>query len=195
MENLLLIFAKNPVPGKAKTRLSKDLGVEKAMEIYKGLLSYTSSIAQACNAEKELHYADFINEDDMWPNDQFTKLLQEGSDLGERMQNAFQQAFKKGFKRVLIIGTDCKDLTTDDLNLAFEKLENNDAVIGPANDGGYYLLGLSQMNQAVFQNKEWSTSSVFPNTIKTFQEEGFSFEVLEELVDVDHASDLEQKRA
>lgn len=192
MKRLLLIFAKNPIAGRAKTRLTKDLGPEMAMEIYRGLLNHTSAICEPVNAAKQLHYADYINTDDMWPNDVYEKLLQRGEDLGQRMSYAFAQAFADGFESVIIIGTDCRELQTEDLEKAFESLETKDSVLGPANDGGYYLLGMNKLVNQVFLNKEWSTESVFEETLNDLRDAGLSTEVLPVKVDVDNASDLNE---
>lgn len=188
-ENLLLIFIKNPLPGKVKTRLAKDLGEEKAVEFYKKLLKITRTEAEKTKSVKWLCYGDFINEDDEWTADFFEKKLQSGNNLGERMSMFFKKGFEAGFKRIVIIGSDCPDIQSSDLNGAFDILKKSDAVIGPANDGGYYLLGLSK-NVDLFQNKEWSTESVFEDTLDDFKKENLTFQIIEEKIDLDTVEDL-----
>ncbi len=188
-ENLLLIFIKNPIPGKVKTRLAKDLGEEKAVKYYKKLLKITRKESEKTDAVKWLCYGDFINENDNWTREVFVKKQQFGNNLGDRMSSFFKEGFESGFKRIVIIGSDCPDLVSSDLDQAFKILAKADAVIGPANDGGYYLLGLSK-NVNLFQDKEWSTESVFKDTLEDFKKENLTFEILAEKIDLDTVEDL-----
>lgn len=188
-ENLLLIFIKNPIPGKVKTRLAKDLGEEKAVKYYKKLLKITRKESEKTDAVKWLCYGDFINENDNWTKEVFVKKQQFGNNLGDRMSSFFKEGFESGFKRIVIIGSDCPDLVSSDLDQAFKILAKADAVIGPANDGGYYLLGLSK-NVNLFQDKEWSTESVFKDTLEDFKKENLTFEILAEKIDLDTVEDL-----
>lgn len=190
-ENLLLIFIKNPIPGKVKTRLAKDIGNEKAVEYYKKLLSITHKAAAKTDADRWICYGDYINEEDLWTTDSFVKKLQYGETLGDRMKSFFDEGFEKGYKRIVIIGSDCPDLNEEDLNNAFTQLKNNDAVIGPANDGGYYLLGMSKKVD-LFKDKVWSTESVFDDTLQDFEKNKMSFKILEEKVDLDTFEDLKK---
>lgn len=187
---LLMIFVKNPELGKAKTRLAASIGDEAALQVYKRLLERTKEITSAISFPKVVFYNQFVDNNDIWPNEDFAKMLQSNGDLGQKMESAFDWAFQNDFQKVCIIGSDCYDLTTDNLNEAFECLDNHDAVIGPARDGGYYLLGLSKACSSIFQNKEWSTDSVCSDTEKDFQSEGISYRKLETLNDVDTIDDL-----
>lgn len=188
-ENLLLIFMKNPIPGKVKTRLAQDLGNEKAVEFYKKLLAITKEATDTCDADKWLCYGDFINHEDDWSPIEYHKKLQQGDDLGQRISSFFNKGFDEGYKNIVIIGSDCPELVTWDLDNAFALLDEKDAVIGPANDGGYYLLGLSK-NVNLFSNKSWSTESVYSDTIQEMQSLNLSFEELEEKIDLDTVEDL-----
>ncbi|MAD98173.1 MAG: glycosyltransferase [Flavobacteriaceae bacterium] len=165
-KNLLLIFTRNPELGKVKTRLAKSLGDEKALAIYKMLLEKTKSETSKLDCTKRVYYTENVQSDDIWPNDLFEKRLQEGKDLGHRMQNAFQNGFDEGFENVIVIGSDLFDISSEIIQNAFEQLQNNDVVIGPAHDGGYYLLGMKELDPAVFENKNWGTSTVFEDTMK-----------------------------
>jgi len=187
----LLIFVRNPVYGKVKTRLAKDIGDDKALEIYKSLLKHTFSITQRLNCKKFVYYADGIVEDDIWNLADFFKRQQEGSDLGERMHHAMNELFLQGFTKVILIGSDCFELNTLVLEEAISQLDQNDAVLGPANDGGYYLLGLIDIIPELFANKIWSTDQVAKDTINDLKKLQKNYYLLPKLNDIDDASDLD----
>ncbi len=128
-ENLLIIFARTPMKGKVKTRLANSIGSSKALSVYKKLLSHTKEITAGCGADKCVAYSDDIVTNDLWDKKTFQKVMQQGNDLGERMHNAFIQGFSEKYKHVCLIGSDIFELTTDILNLAFDKLKTNDLVI------------------------------------------------------------------
>lgn len=109
-------------------------------------------------------------------------------DLGERMQHAFENGFSEGFERILIIGTDLYDISEEDIRLAFESLNNHDFVIGPATDGGYYLLGMKSLNSEIFKNKNWGTNTVLENTLQDLQE--YQLKLMEPRNDVDYLDDI-----
>jgi len=186
----LLIFIKNPVAGKVKTRLAATLGDEKALEIYKALIAYTQNITADVNVIRQVWYSSFIDNSDEWSSRRYEKKLQKGRDLGERMNAAFEQAFDKGSQRIVIIGSDCPGLTSHHLEKAFLLLEEKDCVMGPSEDGGYYLLGLRKKLPPLFKDREWSTESVLEEAIETLKAHGFSYEMLEELNDIDNDEDL-----
>ncbi len=162
---LLIVFVKNPVLGKCKTRLAATVGDNSALEIYKFLLEHTRKITEASTAVKHLYYSEAIEQNDGWDPKYFTKKLQQGADLGVRMKNAFQQGFNHGFEKIIIIGSDLYDLQTSDIDDAFTALESNDYVIGPSEDGGYYLLGMKRLNSELFENKLWGTQTVLHDTL------------------------------
>ncbi|MBZ9632394.1 TIGR04282 family arsenosugar biosynthesis glycosyltransferase [Salegentibacter sp. LM13S] len=189
-DTLLMIFTKNPELGKVKTRLAKSIGDKAALNIYKFLLSHTVSVTKNLKVEKRVYYSDKIPENDLWPSEAFSKKLQFGGNLGEKMKNAFSEAFQSDYKRVIIIGSDLLDLSQQDLENAFLELEKNDVVIGPAEDGGYYLLGMKSLNSEVFKNKAWSTSSVLSHTLKDL--EGKKIKILETRNDIDEIQDIEE---
>ncbi|MCB9185197.1 MAG: TIGR04282 family arsenosugar biosynthesis glycosyltransferase [Flavobacteriales bacterium] len=185
----LIIFIKNPVLGKVKTRLAAGIGEQRALEIYMQLLEITRSVALKINCTRNVFYSDEIVSDD-WEDDKFNKFVQEGDDLGERMKNAFEQVFALGAKNAVIIGSDCPELTSNIIAEAFELLDNRDVTIGPANDGGYYLLGMKKLHPFLFEEKEWSTDSVFEDTVIDLSENQLSYGCLEKLSDLDTVSDL-----
>lgn len=188
----LVIFVRNPISGQVKTRLAKDIGDERALEIYLQLLQHTLEITRGLSFRKFIYYADEVSDYDLWSVPGYTKRKQNGIDLGERMLNSFKELFDQGFTRIIIIGSDCLQLKTETLEEAVALLESNAAVIGPASDGGYYLLGLTKFYPDLFTNKPWSTNQVFAKTINDFINQGISYALLEELNDIDDATDLEE---
>lgn len=164
-KNLLLIFTRNPELGKAKTRLAKTVGDETALEIYKFLLQKTSDISSKVSADKAVYYSVKIRDNDIWDPVIFQKYQQFGENLGIRMQNAFKNGFDSGYQKVLIIGSDLYDLSPGNIEKAFDELDDNDVVIGPAEDGGYYLLGMKTLQEKIFKNKNWGTESVRKDTL------------------------------
>lgn len=189
MKQALLIFAKNLVHGEVKTRLAATIGHEKAFAVYKELLKHTAVITSTLPVDKLLFYSDFIEENPVW-NHRFQKHLQSGNDLGERMNNAFVYAFDEGYEKVVIIGTDCFELDAEIIMKAFQQLMENDVVIGPAKDGGYYLLGLKKNHAQIFHNIAWSTATVFEETVAKSKELELTHHCLQELNDIDEEKDL-----
>lgn len=188
---LLMIFVKNPALGKVKTRLAASIGDEKALEVYRLLLKHTETITSGGSAHKIVFYTDFVDEQDGFANEEFEKKIQvQDDDLGIRMYKAFEYAFAQGYKRVAIIGSDCYELSGQVLQAAFAALQNKQFVIGPANDGGYYLLGMNQLDKSVFEHKAWSTAEVFDKTIADFERLGATYEVLPMLTDIDYLEDM-----
>jgi uncharacterized protein len=186
----LIIFIKNPEKGKVKTRLAATVGDDKALAIYMALMEHTRRIALATEARRLLFYSQQVNYSDPWSNEDFQKALQADGDLGTKMKTAFAIAFQESDK-VLIIGSDCASLTPEIIADAFAKLNDNDFVIGPAMDGGYYLLGMRQFESTVFDNIAWSTESVFSDTVKIIERLGKTYALLPELSDIDVEEDWE----
>ena len=189
-KELLIIFIKNPELGKVKTRLAATLGPEKALIIYNQLLSHTRKITEKLPLPQALYYSDFIPAKDSWDSQVFRKQVQSGSNLGDRMLRAFQEGFNEGYNRICIIGSDCFELTSEIVLNAFKKLEEHDVVIGPAEDGGYYLLGMQELQPYLFANKSWSTEAVLQQTLDEIKLKGLSVALLPTLTDVDEEKDL-----
>jgi len=190
-DKLLLLFVRNPELGKVKTRIAKELGDEKALEIYKKLLHHTRTITKEVDADRLVYYHEKIGEDDLWDEPVYAKKVQPEGDLGYKMMYAFSNAFKESYQRVIIIGSDCLELNQEIIEQAFAALEHKDVVIGPAKDGGYYLLGMKALYKTLFENKAWSTSSVFQATLHNIRQEGLTYALLPELSDVDKAADVD----
>ncbi|MDR9419835.1 TIGR04282 family arsenosugar biosynthesis glycosyltransferase [Gracilimonas sp.] len=189
-DNKLIVFVKNPEQGKVKTRLAASIGDEEALSVYKKLLAHTAAIAQEVNCDREVWYSRFIPENDMWRDEHFNKKTQVGDNLGSRMSKAFEKTFQsEQYNKAIIIGSDCAELTAEIIQEAFNKLSSTDFVIGPAVDGGYYLLGMKTFRPKVFEEIEWSTGSVFESTVQKIKEMGASYAELEKLNDVDTIED------
>ncbi|HET6243146.1 MAG: TIGR04282 family arsenosugar biosynthesis glycosyltransferase [Bacteroidetes bacterium] len=189
-DKLLMVFVKNPQRGKVKTRLATTMGDEKALEIYRVLLDHTLTISKRVNCDKAIFYSDYIDDGDMWGKAKFSQFVQEGNELGERMLNAFKQAFLKQYKSVVIIGSDCLDLNEHIITDAFDVLKKNEIVIGPAKDGGYYLLGMRTLYKELFMNKQWSTENVLLDTLLDITKLNVSMKLLPTLSDIDEEKDL-----
>lgn len=192
--NALIIFVKNPEPGKVKTRLAADLGDEIAFHIYLKLLRVTHDVVRKVDVERHVFYSSFVPSTDIFEEPDFQRSLQHGDDLGIRMRNAFDQIFAEGFEKAIIIGSDCPNLTDEHISIAFDLLDENDAVVGPAVDGGYYLLGLKRSNPILFNNKKWSSNSVLEDTIADFDSLHWKWIKIDTLSDVDTVEDLKLLR-
>ena len=192
-KNLLLVFTRNPELGKVKTRLAKTVGNATALKIYTFLLKRTRDIAIKVSADKAVYYSVKVRENDIWDASIFQKHQQVGEDLGIRMLHAFKNGFKAGYEKVMIIGSDLYDLTAETIENAFIALENNEVVIGPAEDGGYYLLGMNSLEEKVFKNKDWGTETVRKDTLEDLKDKKVF--LLGELNDVDVFEDIEHHPA
>lgn len=198
----LLIFVKNPVPGRVKTRLAADIGETSALELYLSLMKHTfleaSKFARQfaeTNTEVAVYFSDTIPERRAFPvalSPDFRLRRQQGENLGQRMNNAFHEGFAKGFQKQVIIGSDCPQLTAGHLAQAFNALSISDTIIGPARDGGYYLLGMNQPLDGLFDLAAWSHGDVLAQTLARIRREKLSYTQMEELSDVDTAEDLQR---
>lgn len=190
---LLMTFTRNPELGKVKTRLAKGIGEKAALEVYIKLLEHTENVLQKINTDKCVWYSVSVRQNDIWPDDSYQKKAQFGNDLGERMLNAFKDAFQHNYEKVIIIGSDLYDLQPKHIEEAIEALDNNDVVIGPAQDGGYYLLGMKTLHKEAFNPKKWGTETVLADTLNDLESQ--KIHLLETLNDIDHAEDLEPYEA
>ena len=189
--NLIIVFVRSPELGKVKTRLARSIGDQSALNVYKILLKHTAAVLRDLSFDKVVYFSEKIDNNDFWENSLFEKKLQKGADLGERMHHAFDTAFNKGYKKVLIIGSDLFDLTSSLITSAFEALETYDISIGPSLDGGYYLLGMKKLQPEVFKNKKWGTDSVLENTLQDLKKQ--KIKLLKALNDIDTLEDLQQQ--
>ncbi len=189
--NHLIVFVKNPVLGQVKTRLAETIGPEEALIVYIKLLKHTREVALKVDAEKHLYYSDQVVQNDLWSTEDFSKHVQSGDDLGERMRSAFERSFSMGADKTVIIGSDCYELEPAHIEAAFKSLESSDYIIGPALDGGYYLLGMKAPSDFLFEDIAWSTPAVFDQTRRAIMSRGFALGTLEILRDIDTRTDLD----
>ncbi|MCG8386018.1 MAG: TIGR04282 family arsenosugar biosynthesis glycosyltransferase [Cytophagales bacterium] len=173
-----------------KTRLAKTLGDEMALAIYLKLINHTQNVVKAVDADVAVYYSDYVDTEDNW-NNAYIKKRQHGKDLGEKMFNAISAGLNMGYASVCLVGTDIYELTPGIIDGAFDKLNKSDVVIGPARDGGYYLIGMTRPDAKVFDISAWSTSSVLEETLLRVQEQGLGCAMLEALGDIDTEEDLQ----
>jgi rSAM/selenodomain-associated transferase 1 len=196
----LLVFLKAPRPGQVKTRLAATLGNEAACVIYRRLVeTVLDRISALPNVRLVYAPADGEVEILSWARPGWDIHPQEAGDLGQRLHLAFLDAFTRGAQRVVIIGSDCPAITTSDITAAWSALRTADVVLGPAKDGGYWLIGLGQPQPVLFENIAWSTTTVFRDTLESAKGAGLKISILRELPDVDTEADwlafLESKQA
>lgn len=187
-QNLLIIFAKNPVLGHCKTRLAAGIGSKNALEVYRMLLHHTHQVALETPGDKVVFYSQEVISEDLWEANIFQKQRQSVGDLGEKMQAAFHWGFSKGYTKIVLIGSDLIDLTALDIKTAFTELDTHKTVFGPARDGGYYLIGQSAMNTALFKDIPWSTEKVLAKSTEPLSPGSYS--LLAYKNDIDCLEDL-----
>lgn len=199
-QNLCIIFAKYPEPGRVKTRLAAELGDAEAVRVYCACMEQVISAAARSGITE---YAVAIA---CWPPEKLDAMAkwlgpnmkinrQRGHDLGSRMHHAFTEGFSAGYKKIVIIGADCPAVTQELVIQALTMLEGSDAVIGPATDGGYYLIGLRQLAPGLFEGIAWSTELVCRQTLARCSNLNLTFALLPELRDIDRIDDLEHYRS
>jgi rSAM/selenodomain-associated transferase 1 len=181
----IVIFAKQPVPGRVKTRLIPALGAEGAARLAGAMLERTVAEAQATGLPVEL-----CGEPDAaaWFEGDVMKTAQGEGDLGQRLARAAHRVLED--EPVLLIGADCPALDRRRLRAAADALAAHDAVIHPAEDGGYVLLGLTRFDPSLFEGIAWSTGTVGADTVERIEALGWSLDVRETLADVDEPADL-----
>jgi len=190
----VIVFVKNPVLGKVKTRLAKSIGEEAALKVYKYLLHFTKDLIGTAKVDKLfLYHHEEIIDINKWYILNCENKLQSDGDLGCKMENAFNYVFSKGFKSIVVLGSDCLEITSDILNKSFLELEICNSVIGPAKDGGYYLLGLNNMIPEIFKDMPWSKSNLLLETVKKLELKEINYKLLPILSDVDYLEDIEGK--
>ena len=191
--NSVLIFAKYPEPGKVKTRLGAQIGYDVAAGFYRLFLEQTLALSAKLNAvdvflavEPEERIKDFLSliptENEVFP--------QCGENLGQRLISAFEHVFSKQAGKVIALGSDSPTLPGSYIMQAFESLDHHDVVLGPADDGGYYLIGIKKAREALFQDIDWSTNSVLKTTIRRVRKLGLNYSLLDSWYDVDALDSL-----
>ncbi len=190
-KSALILFAKDPVEGKVKTRLTGLYDPKVICDLYKSFL--LDSINQIGLVKGVDHFA-FVYPDlvsgyfKFLQRDSLKIQLQEGVNLGQRMENAFQQKIQMGYRRVAIIGADSPTLPIKYMQLAFNS--DKDIVIGPSTDGGYYLIGMKEKVYPVFEEIDWGTERVLEQTLQLVRQIKATLELLPVWYDVDFPSEL-----
>jgi len=188
-DTILIVFLKNQLKGKVKTRLAKSIGDDIALSIYKDLTRLTLKAAAESQLQVHVFFSDSIETTIEGFRQEFATHLQRGNDLGERMLNAFLE-FDRDIPKI-IIGSDCSEITANLLKKAAHSLIDHNAVIGPSLDGGYYLLGFKQVLNQVFINKQWSTNSVSHETLQDLKTAQYNCYEMEPHIDVDDLTSLQ----
>ena len=194
--DVLIYFVKYPEPGKVKTRLARDVGHEKAAELYRNLVETNLKVLAQVResfrlilafdpAQKEREIRSWLE-----PFQIIDFLPQKGATLGQRLEDAFDFAFSGNAKHVMALGSDTMGLTPQIIKEGFEFLQDYDCVIGPARDGGYYLIGLSANGPAIFSHIPWSTGMVYQSTVQYLEREELTYYKLPELEDLDEIKNL-----
>ena len=188
----LLLFLKAPRPGLVKTRLAVQLGDAGAARAHRTLVE-TLLHRLAEIPALELHFTpdDAATEIRPWLRPGWTTAPQGPGDLGQRLTSAFASAFANGAERVVIIGSDCPDVSVCDIEFAWSALHTNDVVLGPATDGGYWLIGLRRPAPELFTAMPWSTPQVFTETCTRCACHGLRLQLLRELTDIDEPAEWE----
>lgn len=197
LKNALIVFTKLPVAGKVKTRLAKKLGSDVAASFYKACTENLFSSLSEIQQNKADIYIFYHEENDLseiknWIGNGYSYYQQKGKNLGDKMYNAFNLIFSLGYEKVIIIGADIPDIDNTLLSKAFRELDGNQCVIGPTNDGGYYLLGFRSKLIDVFSGVEWSSGLVLNTTIKKLEQHSVTFHLLDALIDIDTLEDLKK---
>ena len=185
---LVLVFCKNQIIGKVKSRLALNIGQKKALLIYSELVKKTAFIVNSLSSEVHVYYSDYIEENDNFNSSKIKKFIQKGNNLGDRMINALNISFKN-FSPIVVIGSDLWELEISDIKDAFGILEKKNIVIGPSTDGGYYLIGMNYLDTKIFENKNWGQQSVLNDTIRDIYDKT-NIHLLDEKTDIDTYDDL-----
>ncbi|MEZ4798008.1 MAG: TIGR04282 family arsenosugar biosynthesis glycosyltransferase [Flavobacteriaceae bacterium] len=187
-KKLLIIFVKNIKLGRVKTRLANTIGKENALKVYKALVEVTEKATSNIKTDKRIYFSDAIIHE-KWTNDY--KAVQKGEDLGQRMSNAFKDGFDDGYTEIVLIGSDLPSISAKIIQDGFKSLKNKEVVFGPAEDGGYYLVGMSKFHHFIFENKAWSSSNLLEETLSELKQKKIEVSLIETLNDIDTFEDLQ----
>ncbi len=187
----LIIFTRYPQAGRVKTRLNPALGAKGAEILHRKMVDLTLAQTGAFSGEVEVHFSGGSHQlMKGWLGKHLHYRKQKGTSLGERLYYAMSEAFTENKCKVVVIGTDCPGLTADHINRAFYLLDHSDLVLGPAHDGGYYLIGLKKVVKELFLNISWGSDLVYRQTIEAAAQLNLSIAELEKLADIDRPADL-----
>jgi rSAM/selenodomain-associated transferase 1 len=193
MNPVVLIFARYPEPGSVKTRLCPGLSPAQAAHLQRAMTEDVVALHEAGAAHDTIvcfSPAELRDNFSSWLGEGVSLMPQEGDDLGERQLGAMRAAFDLGYDGAVIIGTDCPFVTRPDIESAFESLKAADLVLGPSEDGGYYLIGARKAYPPLFEGIEWGGPRVLEDTLKKAEAAHVSTRLLEPHLDVDRYDDL-----
>ncbi len=192
----IILFVKYPEKSKIKTRLAKDINEDFVLELYKFLVIDILFTINKSNYDFKIFFdpPGYLSKMKNWLGDQYSFIEQNGKDLGEKMKNAFLNIFEDNYNKAIIIGSDIPDISDEILLESLNRLENNEAVIGPTFGGGYYLIGFKKDSflDKVFYGINWSTNTVFNLTMKIFKQNKYNTYILKKLNDIDTIYDLKK---
>ena len=191
-KEVLSIFVKNLIPGTVKTRLAKDLGIDVAIEIYKELVRITAEATNTLKIDKCVYYSEYIESNDQFDDAKYQKHIQEGKDLGQRMQNCFYDAFELNFDKIILIGSDTPDITDQIISQGFAELDKHDIIIGPAQDGGFYLIGMKEPHENLLNKRTYGHEEVLNELLNEIENRNLSVFKLPTLIDIDVKDDLKK---
>lgn len=199
-EEAIFLFVRFPEPGQAKTRLIPELGARRAAEVCRKMAEQVADTVREFERPGLLRVAYFSPADKEpeireWLGNDFHYVAQPAGDLGRRLEDAFVGGFRKGARRIVAIGTDCVEITEEIISEAFEALYQVDAAIGPALDGGYYLMGLNRPCHSIFRGIPWSTDKALRETLARLRGCGLNVRLLPPLNDIDSPEDLKADRS
>lgn len=195
MKKTLIVFAKEPIPGKVKTRLKPLLSDRQCSGLYTALLRDTLCAARSAGAGQNILCYESCGRSPIFlrrNRDGFVLRKQTGKDLGDRLRNAFDRVLEKEGDSAVIIGSDTPHLPCAYIKRAFRELQEKDIVIGPSRDGGYYLIGLKTVCPGLFENIPWSTEKVASLTIRKAKDRGLTISLLPRLEDIDDPGSLQR---
>lgn len=192
----VIMFSRLPIVGEVKSRMSPHLTPPQAMELQRYFLMDLFEMLEPMKIDCDLFLFYTGSQDialfsDIVPK-RYVCLEQKGKDLGERMCRAFKRIFDQGYENVILVGSDIPHLTRETLENAFSQLKIYDMVLGPTVDGGYYLIGMNQLDNEVFNGQNWGNSSVFENTKRTIKRLGYSVGLTKAYLDLDDIEDIRQ---
>ncbi|MDA9551731.1 TIGR04282 family arsenosugar biosynthesis glycosyltransferase [Flavobacteriaceae bacterium] len=186
-KKLLIVFVKNTKLGTVKTRLAKSIGDAAALKIYSALVRHTKHVSNSMTMDTHVYFST-NNGAEKWNNASIN--IQVGSDLGERMSDAFKKGFDQGYSQIILIGSDLPDISNVIIEKGFDALLDNTVVFGPAKDGGYYLVGMNEFQSCIFENKSWSTSKLLEETLIELHDNHTKTALIDILNDIDTFEDL-----
>jgi uncharacterized protein len=190
----ILVFVRAPEIGKVKTRLANVIGDEAALRLYMDFVADELDMLRNLFFDVIICFYPYTERHSVesWLNHEFYFMAQHGDNLGQRMDHVFKEAFSQGYKQALLIGSDLPNLPSSIILDAFDHLTRYDAVIGPSEDGGYYLIGFCDNSycRETFMQIDWGTARVFEQTLLCFQKRYLNYHMLDKWRDIDDYKDL-----